>query len=378
MFLRHTSALFLLVFCLAACTNFSPSFTQEIKSEINTLRVVSFVPQKEIHVQIHMSSASGGMSGAIGLAGALVGSVVDDHIESGRAKKAEARIMPYRAVLNGHDARKKLQANLEKATRNLTWTEVTEFVTDIPEEEFEVNEYLENIEEDALLVLKSQYSLTPELESLEVFTRVEIYSKRTLAAQKQKAASTKSKKIPPDYVSGMMYQSKFYSANYLILNDQALAAEIAAVKKEYAAKIANAKLSKSKLKTSRNNEIKNLERRGYKKIKSGQAPAWLENNGGLLINTFAESVATQSNLLQLSLQDPLTELEYKNDSELVRVLLLAEHTSINHQSAKRKGWTIDESANRKTIRLYDGIIYSIDKTNVVRPRTRMRGVSLVD
>lgn len=65
--------------------SFQPELTDELKSSISTVRVISIIHQDELNVQIYPTN-SGGLVGRIGLGavGALIGATSDASINSAR------------------------------------------------------------------------------------------------------------------------------------------------------------------------------------------------------------------------------------------------------------------------------------------------------
>lgn len=102
------------------------------------------------------------------------------------------------------------------------------------------------------MVLFSRYTFTPDFESPEFFTRVALYTSGFGAARQKNTSNSSNKKIAPVYKSGLMYQSKYYSTSYSIVGEESVAAETAAVKAEFAGRIARSVGRKSTLETLRN------------------------------------------------------------------------------------------------------------------------------
>lgn len=87
--------------------------------------------------------------------------------------------------------RSELNKALKQAAEDVARTQVTAYISDIREQDFNVQQYLKNMEADGLLILYSWLSLTPELESLEVLTNVELYHKASASRPEKKTYEPK-------------------------------------------------------------------------------------------------------------------------------------------------------------------------------------------
>lgn len=361
-----------IVVTTSACTSFQPKLTDELKSDIASVRVISVIHQEELNVQMNASTGGTAAAASFGLIGALVGSIADASVNSARSKAAEEKAERFRAVLSGSNSTAAINTTLRESVESVDWAE-TNFVPYQDSEEFKtanLNGVLEDMEEDALIVLYSSYSLTPELESLEIATRLALYKRP------DQTAKDGPKRNRVLYQSGMKYQSKLYGGRYRSNTAEELEQERAAIIARYDKKIANAARPDKKVFEKRKRKLlESLNGRSFVKVKGEvdtEGTAWLEEDGELLKNTLEAGIAELGKLLVLDLEDPLSPADYKSTKQKFSTVTMTGGKKTTMMTAKTDGWLLDRAESRQRIRLVDGFIYSVDENDFLRPLSGLR------
>ncbi len=370
----------LLVFAvsLSACTTFKPVLDQELKNQVSTIHVISFIPQEELDLQINQSNAAMAVGAQFGFIGAIVASSIDASVNHARAKEAEARADEYRQLLVDVDTSDQLQSGFKDVAANLDWAEVVEFDSSTPIEEFKLKEYLQTVNADSLLILNSRYSLTPELDSLEMSTDLTMYMvpEKLENIRKRDRAQAAAKNPKPFYRGSLNYQSQYYGTNYRLLSGEPLQREIDAINAMYEERMAQT-TKKSKLKaleSKRDKEIERLEKRGYVKLEAEEArnQEWLADNGALLLETIHEGIAEQPRLLALDLGDQMSAEQYESSQQDIKVFRTSGNGMAGPASSNQKGWILWENDDRIRVRLSNGVIYSYKKDELPRQNVAAR------
>lgn len=367
----------LVVIATAACAGYKPKLTDDVKADISTVRVLSIIHQDELNVQINASSTGAGAAAGFGLLGALVGTAIDASVNDARSKSAEERVEPFRAVMQGTNTTAAINETIEKSVESLDWATANFEVFD-DSDNFKVSDSMKGLEEDALLVINSSYALTPELESVEVKSELALYmnkNKQSEESSKKRTKNTRSSHHAA-YRSGMKYQSKLYSGRYASNDVIALNEKREALIAEYDEKLARARISKRKeLEVRKEKELRKLDSATFSKVEGEvdtQGTIWLQDDGALLRQILEAGVAELGALVSLDLKDPLSPEEYKTSKQKFTTGTMTGGKKTKLVKSSAKGWVLDDSGSRQRIRLQDGFIYSVDKTDFLRPLTPLR------
>lgn len=360
------------VITTSACTSFQPKLTDELKSGIATVRVISVIHQEELNVQMNASNGGAAAASSLGFIGVLVGSVVDASINSARSKTAEEKAERFRVALSGSNTTGAINDILKESVESIDWADVN-FVTYQDSEEFKSSNLrgeMESLQEDALIVLYSSYSLTPELESLEIATRLALYKRPDEPVDN---GPSRNRAL---YESGMKYQSKLYGGRYRSDSAEELEQKREALIARYDRKIANApKSDKRVYEKQKKKRLESLNGRSFVKVEGEvdtQGTAWLEEDGILLRQTLEAGIAELGQLLVLDLKDPLSPEDYKNSKQKFSTVNMTGGAKTKMMTAKTDGWLVGRSESRQRIRLIDGFIYSVDENDFLRPLSVMR------
>lgn len=244
---------------MSGCATYSPIVQETDKESIQTLRVISLVPQEEIKVQINIqnSSAAGAQ---FGLLGAIVSAAIDSSVNNSRAKKSEAQSDNLRNALMDVDVTKAFHDAVRKGVESISWAEVTAFEIRNKFDRKDMNKLAAEMKEDAVLVVTSNYSLTPKQELLEFESRTKFY--------KPKASGKKEKYLfkIPRAASTLLYQSDLVTNGTTDSNRK-----ISKIEDEYKSKSQGLSVKKlTRLKQWRRNEIKTVKSERRQKIKTEQ------------------------------------------------------------------------------------------------------------
>lgn len=367
-------AAFLAMCSMMACSPFKPKLTDGVKEGINTLRVVSVIEHPTLGAQFNHSNGVGVGYILFGVPGAAVAAAGDSLINNAKANAAAEKIAPFRAALEGQNVAQTLHDSFESVTQELPWAKTV----------FESHEgYLKQrrakiiseMEDDALLLLSTSYSLTPELESLEVITSVAIYKHRYKSAGNDVTLQL-LEKMDPIYRGGIKFQSTLYGGRYLSVSDKSRSEKRQATIAKYEEKIARSNSSQRiVLEQRKEKELKRIERSVFSEIE-GEADtvgsAWLENDAQLLKNTINLAASELQKMLSLDLNDPFSPTEYKKSKEQFEVAIMTGGEKTKMARSTAKGWLLDKTETRERIRLQDGYIYSVAKGDFLRPNVENR------
>lgn len=368
------------VIATSACTTFQPKLTQQLKDDIDTVRVISVIHQEELNVQMNAFNGAG-TAGAVGFGalGVVVGSIADASVNSARSKVAEGKAERFRAALSGRNTTDAINATLKESVESIDWASAN-FVTYQASKEFKTFQLrgeLEQLKEDALVVLTSSYSLTPELESLEITTRLALYKRPTEPAKKGLARNREVKKKNRTlYQSGMKYQSKLFGGRYRHNSAEERERRRESVIAEYDERIAIAPRREiAVLKQQKSKQLGALNENSFVKVEGKidtQGTAWLAEDGALLRRTLEAGVAELGKLLVLDLEDPLSPADYKSAKQKFNTVTMTGGKKTKMKRTRTNGWLLDSVGSRQRIRLVDGLIYSVDENDFLRPFSALR------
>lgn len=363
------------VIATSACTTFQPKLTDELKDDIASVRVISVIHQEELNVQMNASNSGAVAAGAgFGAIGGLIGAIADVSINSARSKAAEKKAEQFRAALSGINTTSAINNTLRESVESIDWAEAN-FVTYQDSEEFKnshIRGEMDKLQEDALIVLYSSYSLTPELESLEITTRLALYEKPDTPVKKSDGPS----RTRASYASGMKYQSKLYGGRYRSNSGEDVERNRAAVIAKYDKKIADAPKSDRRVyEKQKKKRLSSLNGRSFVKVEGEvdtEGTAWLEEDGILLRRTLESGIAELGQLLVLDLKDPLSPADYKSAKQKFSTVTMTGGKHTKMMTDKTDGWLLDTVESRQHIRLVDGFIYSVDENDFLRPLSALR------
>lgn len=372
-------AVLAIVITSTACTTFLPKLTDELKGEIATVRVISVIHQEELNVQMNASNSAGGAGAAFGAIGAIVGSIADASVNSARSKAAEVKAERFRTTLNDRNTTGAINDTLKESVESIDWAEA-HFVTYQDSKEFKTAQLkgeMKQLKDDALIVLYSSYSLTPELESLEITTQLALYKRADEPPKKGLARNREvKKKHRAVYRSGMKYQSKLYGGRFVSSSPEELEKQKAALVAEYDEKIARAqRRNKKELQLRKARALRTLKPRSFIKVEGEvdtQGTAWLADDGALLRQTLEAGVTELGELLVLDLKDPFSPADYKKSKQKFNTVTMGGGKKTKLVRSKTNGWLLGTVESRQHIRLVDGFIYSVDEKDFLRPLNPMR------
>ncbi|MCR9279185.1 MAG: hypothetical protein NXH85_14565 [Pseudomonadaceae bacterium] len=236
----------------AGCTaTYTPTFSDT--STLN-LAVSSKTPQQEMTVQFveaNSSAVAGAQGGALG---ALIGAAIDAGINQSRAKKAEAEAEVVRRLLPDVQLQGKIEAALAELPESDNFAIVT-VRTLAPETKTRdhAREVLSNTEIDAVIATTHRFTITSDLNKVEVSALAEIYLRKPNSAN---GSIQPPKRRVFTYVSESQGMPRGW-------DEGEKEAHIKAIETSYRSQIAEtdiASAARQRLVRSRDNEIRRIKR----------------------------------------------------------------------------------------------------------------------
>lgn len=232
---------------------------------------------------------------------------------------------------------------------------------------------LQSLQEDALLVLTSAYNLTAQLESLEIYTEVNLYAR----PQNQSKLSSSSRK--PVFTALLKSQSPMVVPRIRLLNS----AELADMRRKII-EYHNSKISKSHdrglTKYWRDRKQERLQRLENEKMTiiakeytatQGEA-LWLANGATLLFDAIANGISEQTQLLKLALSMSGEEDRAKETKVGIPAIQtfpsgIFSSRETRVEKAKVNGWLLHQNAKARYFLTNYGIMVSIINDDALRP-----------
>lgn len=363
------------VMVLASCAGYQQKVTAELYDRVSTLRVVSFVPQSELSVGINISNIAMQTGHQGGALGALLGSVIDSAINNSATKRAEARAERFRIALEELDYSSGLHSAFEASIGAIDWAETVYEPRNGVELGGDRQELIRTTEEDALLILTTNYALTPQLESFEIYTLFEFYEQNKIEARNNQIEITEMKRIG----SGRLkFQSELIVPRVILASPEEIEEERLRIREKYALQIEKTRdtYKKQTYMELRDKHLRKVESRLAKRVESDYLPEdgeelWLANNAARLIDTMIGGAAEQSTLLSIEMSDPYVS-QYHRDNLItlptMRIMPGSGFSSSKTRIEKstNKAWLISHSDGRKRWRLRNGNLYSVSDNDFVR------------
>lgn len=141
----------------------------EVAQTLETVRVISIIPEEQLQVRV-LHAQTGGL--IFGLAGV----VADAAVTSGRQSGADDRLAPLLEASSDVDFRSTYWSQLKATFEKRAWPDDMTLDTrelQIPSREF--RDMMGSLEEDAALVLHTEYFLSPGARVMVVKTRARLY-----------------------------------------------------------------------------------------------------------------------------------------------------------------------------------------------------------
>ena len=180
--LRRTVPLFsIATLLLAGCVSSNrTALAPAAQSQLKSVAVTATINQPEIAADIVRSNVGQSAGASGGFIGGLIGGIIDASIESKRAKKAEADITPVRDALLDFNApeelRTALTADLQDGKAPVPIASISLAET---KDAAALRKLLLASHSDAVLVIATDYHLSPEFETIRVLAKVSLISAKS-------------------------------------------------------------------------------------------------------------------------------------------------------------------------------------------------------
>ncbi len=138
------------------------------RSQIASVKTVAALSQQELGVAIVQSTA--------GASAGLIGAVIDSSVNNSRVKTAEAAAVPVRDALVTYDPSAAIGAALSRELRPIAWLKRNSIETrSVAGNKSAVAELVKKSGADMLLLVQTDYRLTPEFDALVVTAKVSLF-----------------------------------------------------------------------------------------------------------------------------------------------------------------------------------------------------------
>jgi len=112
---------------LSGCASSFKPITDVDLSPYKSLEYRSLIFQQEIDRKIVYSNGGASAGAQFGFIGALVGSIIDESVNSGLVKDAEKDMEPIRDALAGYDIKEQINVNFLSKLKSVKWATKTQF-----------------------------------------------------------------------------------------------------------------------------------------------------------------------------------------------------------------------------------------------------------
>lgn len=147
------------------------SISPSVVEEIHSLKVVSVIPQSQPEAHVQQATSGGAMFG-------LIGALVDAGVTSSRKSETDDLLLTLRAHCKDLDFREMFWSEIDTVLNAAEWPaeyELTRVVESVEGRDLE--EAIASNDKDGLLLLNTEYFLTPSVNVLVLRTTVELYRK---------------------------------------------------------------------------------------------------------------------------------------------------------------------------------------------------------
>lgn len=145
------------------------SMQPSVAEEIRSLKVVSVIPQSQPEAHVQQATSGGAMFG-------LIGALVDAGVTSSRKSETDDLLLALRAECKEFDFREMFWNEMETVLNASVWP--AEFELTRTSDKFgtkELEEAIASNDKDGLLLLRTEYFLTPSVNVLVLRTTAELY-----------------------------------------------------------------------------------------------------------------------------------------------------------------------------------------------------------
>jgi hypothetical protein len=171
----------------------------EASSQIRSTEIILALSQQEIAAEINQSNV------AAAAGGGLLMALIDTAVNQSRAADAEKAIASLKNALVDYEFGKQLRAALEQELGRLSWINLQGSRTESSPDTKKIDEAVARSTANAVLVVNTTYTLSPDFSSVKVKATVTGYPKTP-------ELSTVAKKARPDTDPPLLYRNDFSAA----------------------------------------------------------------------------------------------------------------------------------------------------------------------
>lgn len=366
---------------LTSCVTQKESVSVPLHKQYSSVKIIASVEPinivKRRRVFIHGPGRALDFGLLVGLpaglaAGALFGIV--DLVKLDNAKEfADSYSGNFEKALENQEFQKDLDNSVQSSIGSLNW-DVSEYESrkgQLTKDEMKAT--LQSMKEDALLVLTSAYNLTAQLESLEIYTEVKLYTRP------RNQVKPSSSSLKPVFTAFLKSQSPMVVPRIRLLNSTALEDRRIKIIKYHNSQLTSSH-DRGMTKYWRDRKLEKLQRLENETMtivakeytaKEGEA-LWLANGAILLIDAIANGISEQTRLLELALNMSGEEVRDKGTKVGIPAIQtfsggIFSSRETRVEKAKVNGWLLSENEQARYYLTDYGVMVSIINDDVLRP-----------
>lgn len=346
----------ILILALTACASYyePPNF----RDKTSTIHVLAIESQQGLKVQ-YIPAPSAAMMGLAtgGGLGMAIGAVIDQATEARLSNELDSKISLYKHMFKEFSFNTQFSSAIETQTGEVSWGNTSKVKSLAFPKKFRVSKYLATVKEDTLIVLKPEYSFSPDLDAINVGVYLSVHDNLS-----KEAATALRRPVKKTY---LQYQSRRLNASWRLPTPEEMKVEISKVKKNHAERMSGSIGMKNYYKKELKKELRKLEVKTLQIESSGSTEVWNEE---LLQSRVEQGIEQVSQLLVLHLNDQRTTQEYEAlERKIPMINSLGEHSSnsvIAYELAKLGDATV--------YRTTEGGLYSVPSGDILRKPASIR------
>ncbi len=175
---RAIPLLSLAILLLAGCVSSNrTALAPAAQSQLKSVAITATINQPEIAAEVLRSNIGQSAGASGGFIGGLIGGIIDASIEAKRAKNAEVEITPVRDALVDFNAPEELRTALAVDLQNRTPPfPITSVSLAEAKDDAAIRKLVGASKCDAVLVIATDYHLSPEFDTIRVLAKVSLLS----------------------------------------------------------------------------------------------------------------------------------------------------------------------------------------------------------
>jgi hypothetical protein len=165
--------------CTAPAVTFIP-LNRENVDKIHSLKIYCVLRQEKVTARVDLEPETGGKSAGMyfGAVGVAIGGAIDAVTTSHRTNIMETRIAPLRAAVSDYNLKEEFWSQLRLELKNSTRFNIQDIVTTTqPLSQKNRTSLIHDMNEDALLIIDTSYSLSPGFDILSMDSIISLWLK---------------------------------------------------------------------------------------------------------------------------------------------------------------------------------------------------------